>query len=175
MTTDLAADIPAWVEGELTPVGKLDVHERGLKHPAVSVMIMAGDEMLIQRRALEKYHTPGLWANACCTHPFWGEAPLTCAIRRLDEELGINGLELRHKTQLEYRADVGGGLTEHEVVDLFVAHAGKDLSIVPNPEEVMAWRWVALSDLHAAVAKMPDAFTPWFKIYLRDYADTLPR
>ena len=67
--------IPAWVDGDLVPLDKLDVHRRGLRHPAVSVFLLDGDRFLIQRRALGKYHTPGLWANACCTHPLWGEAP----------------------------------------------------------------------------------------------------
>ncbi len=173
MTNDLTAHIPAWVDGILTPVGKLETHERGLKHPAVSVMIVSGDNMLIQRRALEKYHTPGFWANACCTHPFWDEDPLVCAGRRLEEELGVTGLTLQHKAKLEYRADVGKGLIEHEVVDLFVAWAGEDLSVTPNPEEVMDWRWVDLGDLRAEIDQNPEQFTPWFRIYLSDYADTL--
>jgi isopentenyl-diphosphate Delta-isomerase len=70
--------------------------------------------VLIQQRALGKYHTPGLWANTCCTHPHWGE-DLACARRRLREELGITGWRWP-AGQVEYRADVGGGLTEHEVV-----------------------------------------------------------
>ena len=173
MSTDLTAHIPAWVDGVLTPVGKLETHQRGLKHPAISVMILSGDTMLIQRRALEKYHTPGLWANACCTHPFWGEDPLDCAERRLNEELEITGLKLTHKTKLEYRADVGNGLIEHEVVDLFVAWTDEDLSVTPNPEEVMDWRWVKLSELHSEISQSPERFTPWFRIYLSDYAETL--
>jgi len=171
--TDLTAHIPAWVDGKLTPVGKLETHQRGLKHPAVSVMVMCQDEMLIQRRDLGKYHTPGLWANACCTHPFWQEDPLHCAERRLDEELGISGLALQHRANLEYRANVGNDLIEHEVVDLFVAWTEKSLSVRANPVEVMDWRWVSLSDLSAEIEQSPDDFTPWFKIYLKDYADTL--
>lgn len=173
MTTDLTAHIPAWVDGVLTPVGKLDVHERGLKHPAISVMILSGDKMLIQRRALGKYHTPGFWANACCTHPFWDEDPLVCAERRLNEELGVTGLRLQHKAQLEYRADVGKGLIEHEVVDLFVAWADEDLAVNPSPDEVMDWRWVKLGKLREEIAANPEIFTPWFRIYLSDYAETL--
>ena len=81
--------IPAWVDGRLVPVDKLEVHRRGLRHPAVSVFLLDGERTLIQRRALGKYHTPGLWANACCTHPRWGEEPAACALRRLREELGV--------------------------------------------------------------------------------------
>ena len=71
-----------------------------------------------------KYHTPGLWANTCCTHPNWDEAPLDCAHRRLQEELGITDAHLTYRDTVEYRADVGGGLIEHEVVDIFLGELG---------------------------------------------------
>ena len=161
--------IPAWVDGRLTPVEKLAAHRRGLRHLAVSVFVMREGAILIQRRALGKYHTPGLWANTCCTHPAWGEDALTCAQRRLDEELGITGLDLRHRGQVEYRADVGGGLTEHEVVEVFLAGAGPDMPLAPNPDEVMDTRWVTPEALAAEIAGTPDRFTPWLRIYLRDH------
>ncbi len=103
---DQAVMIAAWVDGALRPVEKLEVHRRGLRHKAVSVFVMRGGETLIQRRALGKYHTPGLWANACCTHPYWGETAVDCALRRLREELGLVGLVPRHRDRVEYRADV---------------------------------------------------------------------
>ena len=162
--------IPAWVNGTLTPVEKLAAHERGLRHLAVSVFVLSGDRVLIQQRAMGKYHTPGLWANTCCTHPEWDEAPLACAQRRLTEELGISGLDLQHRGQLEYRADVGGGMIEHEVVEVFVSEAPDTLEIAPNPEEVMATTWVALKQLHADVTATPEAYTPWLKIYLEQHA-----
>ena len=162
--------IPAWVDGTLMPVEKLAVHERGLRHMAISVFVMRGDDLLIQRRALSKYHTPGLWANTCCTHPNWGEPALQCAERRLDEELGIKGLTLTHRDRLEYRADVGSGLIEHEVVDLFLADAPETLTVNPNPEEVCETRWVALDALNEEVARRPEAFTPWLRIYLAEHS-----
>ena len=124
--------IPAWVNEALTPVEKLEVHQRGLRHKAVSVFVMRNNETLIQRRALEKYHTPGLWANACCTHPHWDEPALATAQRRLQEELGIIGLHLHHRDRVEYRADVGGGLIEHELVDIYVGEATASTFIVPD-------------------------------------------
>ena len=132
--------IPTWVAGDLVAVEKLEVHQRGLKHKAVSVFVMCGERVLLQRRALGKYHTPGLWANTCCTHPHWGEDPATCARRRLDEELGITGLDLGYRDRVEYRADVGGGLIEHEVVDIFTARLPSRCAVAPEPEEVMATR-----------------------------------
>lgn len=158
--------IPAWLNGTLTPVDKLEVHQRGLRHLAVSVFVMDADKTLLQRRAMGKYHTPGLWTNTCCTHPRWGEDPLACALRRLREELGITGLNLRPAGQIEYRADVGGGLTEHELVDVFVAEAAADLSLAPDPAEVMQTRWQPRADLAREVGADPAQFTPWLKIYL---------
>ncbi|QBF34188.1 isopentenyl-diphosphate Delta-isomerase [Thalassococcus sp. S3] len=165
--------IPAWVNGTLTPVEKLEAHQRGLRHKAVSVFVIRGREILMQRRAMGKYHTPGLWANTCCTHPDWGESPSDCAVRRLKEELGITGLYPEFRHHLEYRADVGNGLVEHEVVDVFLARAGADVKVEPNPDEVMETRWVDYHDLLAEVARHPDRFTPWLKIYLRDHADVI--
>ena len=92
--------IPAWEDGVLRPLDKLDVHRRGLKHKAISVFVTEGDRVLLQRRADHKYHTPGLWTNTCCTHPHWGESDLDCANRRLQEEMGITGLHLRHVAEL---------------------------------------------------------------------------
>jgi len=161
--------VPALVKGVLTPVDKLEVHQRGLRHKAVSVFVLRAGQVLIQRRALGKYHTPGLWANTCCTHPRWGEADDACALRRLAEELGITGLQLEPAGQVEYRADVGAGLVEHEVVALFRAEAGPDLAITLNPEEVMATRWVGVGALRAEIAATPEAFTPWLRIYLAEH------
>ncbi|MBV0914186.1 isopentenyl-diphosphate Delta-isomerase [Anianabacter salinae] len=165
--------IPAWVNGTLTPVEKLEVHQRGLKHKAVSVFVMAGTRVLIQRRALGKYHTPGLWANTCCTHPAWDEDASACAVRRLKEELGITGLSPVFRDRVEYRADVGGGLTEHEVVDIFVAEATETLRLGPDPAEVCDTRWIDLHDLAAEVRRWPDRFTPWLRIYLEEHTDRI--
>jgi isopentenyl-diphosphate delta-isomerase len=166
-----AEDIAAWVDGRLTPVDKLAVHRRGLRHPAVSVFVMDGTRTLIQRRALGKYHTPGLWANAVCTHPHWGEAMPAAATRRLREELGVTGLALTPRDRVEYRAEVGGGLVEHEVVSLYTADADADagLALAPDPAEVMDARWIALDALRAEIAATPEAFTPWLRIYLADH------
>lgn len=173
MASDLTMMIPAWVDGVLQPVEKLAVHQQGLRHKAISVFITSGEYLLLQQRALGKYHTPGLWTNACCTHPHWEEDTATCAIRRLREELGLTGLVPQYRKTLEYRADVGEGLIEHEVVDLFIAETAPVLPLSPDPAEVMATRWISYDDLAREVAEMPEAFTPWLKIYLRDHGDDL--
>jgi isopentenyl-diphosphate delta-isomerase len=171
MNIENQAMIPAWIDGTLTPVEKLKVHQEGLRHKAVSVFVMSRDKVLIQRRALSKYHTPGLWANTCCTHPLWNEVPLDCAVRRLEEELGITGLDPVFRDHLEYRADVGNGLTEHEVVDVFVAESPQILEMALNTNEVMEVRWISIFDLIGEVERHPDLFTAWLRIYLKDHAD----
>lgn len=161
--------IPAWMNNALQPVEKLKVHQLGLRHKAVSVFVLSGDAVLIQQRAAHKYHTPNLWANTCCTHPHWGEADLACAQRRMAEELGITGLTLTPVGEVAYRADVGGGLIEDEVVQVFTAVAAQTLPMALNPEEVQAARWVRLPDLLTEIAASPDQFTPWLRIYLTQH------
>lgn len=161
--------IPAWLDGRLQPVGKMEVHRQGLRHKAVSVFVTDGPKVLIQRRALTKYHTPGLWANTCCTHPRWDEDSAVCAVRRLREELGITGLFPAFADRVEYRADVGAGLTEHELVDIFVAEWTEAMTLDANPDEVAEVAWVDLYDLSADVLRNPERFTPWLRIYLSEH------
>lgn len=165
--------IPTWVGGDLVAVEKLEAHRRGYLHMAVSVFVLCGNDVLIQRRAMCKYHTPGLWANTCCTHPHWGEAPEACAHRRLREELGLEGLALEHRDQVTYRADVGGGLIEHERVDIYLSRVESRVSPRPNPEEVMETDWVDMAELAARTRRAPERFTPWLRIYLEQYADQI--
>jgi isopentenyl-diphosphate Delta-isomerase len=161
--------IPAWVDGTLQPVEKLAVHQRGLRHKAVSVFVLEGDKVLIQQRAAAKYHTPNLWANTCCTHPHWQEEDAVCARRRLAQEMGITGLELVPVGEVCYRADVGNGLIEDEVVAVFTAAADTSLGLALNPAEVQAARWVPIAQLLDEIAATPQAFTPWLRIYLTQH------
>ena len=170
--------IPTWVDGALVAYPKLAAHREGLRHMAVSVFVLReageGVETLIQRRAAGKYHTPGLWANSCCTHPAWtGDGPeddAACAARRLREELGIEGLGMRPAGEIEYRAEVGGGLTEHEVVRLFTARAPQGLRIAPEPAEVQDIRWISVHSLLRDVIDRPARYTPWMRIYLTEHS-----
>lgn len=98
----------------------------------------------------------------------WGETSRDCAERRLREELGITGLQLRRVGGIEYRADVGRNLIEHEVVDLFVAKASRRPGLTLDPDEVMETAWISLSDLTQQVQATPERFTPWLRIYLAE-------
>lgn len=158
--------VTAWVDGEMQPVEKLEAHRRGLRHKAISVFLIHGDDLLIQRRALGKYHTPGLWANTCCSHPDWGESSERCAARRLWEELGIEDVPLSHVSQIEYRAAVGDGLTEHELVDVFLSRVESRPRMKLNVDEVMDVSWVSVEALPEMVMNTPEVYTPWLRIYL---------
>ncbi len=165
--------IPAWVDGTLQPTAKQEVHRRGLRHKAVSVFVMDGENVLLQRRAASKYHSGGLWGNTCCTHPHWNESPEDCAVRRLREELGITGLYPSHRDQIEYRAEVGNGMIEHEVVDVFMAMAERKMKVDPNPAEVSQVEWVGFYDLTAEIKRRPERFTAWLRIYLDQHRDRI--
>ena len=156
-------------DGAMFPIDKLDAHRTGQKHLAVSVFVFSGDRLLIQQRAAGKYHCAGQWANTCCTHPHWGESPLACANRRLREELGITGLSLHGRGQIEYRADVGGGMVEHELVDLFVARTDSAPELTPDRAEVMPTRWIEPAALRHEIEHAPERFTPWLRIYLHEH------
>ncbi len=170
MSNPIASNlVPAWRDGLLQPLDKLEVHQLGLRHKAISVFVMAEGQTLLQRRALSKYHSPGLWTNSCCTHPYWEEPALQSAQRRLNEELNLQGLDLEWCKTVEYRAEVGNNLIEHELVEIFIAHAETSFELVPNPEEVMETRWIRMGDLLTEIGQNPSAFTPWLKIYLGEH------
>ena len=167
--------IPAWDNGTLKPLEKLEVHKKGLRHKAISVFLFSGKELLIQQRALSKYHTPGLWANTCCTHPYWQESSEDCAKRRLYEELGINVSELTYKDKIEYKAEVGNDLIENEIVDIFVCYLDKksNVTIKLNPEEVMSTKWIKIDELISEIGKNPAHFTPWIRIYMDQHKEQI--
>ena len=167
--------IPAWDQGVLKPLEKLDVHKRGLRHKAVSVFLISDNNVLLQKRALMKYHTPGLWANTCCTHPSWSEDPVDCARRRLKEELGIEVSELVYKDKIDYKADVGNGLIENETVDVFVGSIEtKDkLQMLLNHDEVSEVKWISFETLKQEILLVPSKFTPWLRIYMQDHFDQI--
>ncbi|GAA4321452.1 isopentenyl-diphosphate Delta-isomerase [Flaviaesturariibacter amylovorans] len=155
------------VNGRDEPMGtmeKMAAHEQGLLHRAFSVFLFdAEGRMLLQRRAVTKYHGGGLWSNACCSHPYPDEPVPDAARRRLREELGIEA-SIEPIFAFTYRAEVENGLTEHEFDHVFAGIYAGPLAL--NPEEVAECRYVALPELRAEVAAAPGRFTAWFKMVL---------
>jgi isopentenyl-diphosphate delta-isomerase len=149
---------------------KMEAHEKALLHRAFSVFIFNDKgEMLLQRRSLRKYHSGGLWTNACCSHPYPGEDVLDAAIRRTKEELGIV-VELKKAFSFTYKAALDAGLTEHEFDHVFIGNfQGK---IKANPDEVGDYAYLDMKYLSEHIEKYPEKYTIWFRIalpMLQDY------
>jgi isopentenyl-diphosphate delta-isomerase len=143
---------------------KQAAHVRGLLHRAVSVFVLdPSGRHLLQRRAPGKYHSGGLWSNACCSHPRPGESPPLAASRRLGEEMGVS-VPLTPLLRYTYRAELGNGLIEHEVDHVFIGRF--DGVPVPDPDEVSEWRWIAPEALDAEIALAPGTFTAWLRLLL---------
>jgi isopentenyl-diphosphate delta-isomerase len=153
------------VDEQDNPIGtceKMEAHRQGLLHRAFSVFIFdAQGRMLLQQRALSKYHSGGLWTNACCSHPFPEEDNLAAASRRLQEELGFT-TSLRKVFDFYYRAEFDNGLTEHEFDHVFVGQYEGALEV--NPQEVMDYCFLSLDEIENQLTTRPDRYTEWFKI-----------
>lgn len=131
-------------------------------HRAFSIFIFnSKGELLLQQRALSKYHSPGLWTNTCCSHPRAGETTAEAAQRRLMEEMGM-ACEMREVYTFIYKAPVGQGLTEHELDHVFIGQSDDTPSI--NHEEVESWKYMSLNDLKKDIQLHPELYTEWFKI-----------
>ena len=140
---------------------KADVHRDGLLHRACSIFITNGSEMLLQRRNVRKYHSGGLWSNACCSHQRRGEELEEAVHRRLREELGFD-CELRESFRFVYRTEFRNGLTEYEYDHVFVGRY--DGPVTADPEEAEEIMWVPFGELTARLETSPEEFSSWFVI-----------
>ena len=141
---------------------KLEAHQKALLHRAFSVFILNDkNELMLQQRAHHKYHSPGLWTNTCCSHQREGESNIEAGKRRLQEEMGFS-TTLKDTVSFIYKAPFDNGLTEHEFDHVLVGHYQNDPII--NPEEVAAWKWMAVEDVKNDILSHPEKYTEWFKI-----------
>ncbi len=148
---------------------KQQAHINGLLHRAFSVFLFNDEkEILLQKRASKKYHSPNQWTNAVCSHPREGESYLDGALRRVNEELGIT-VELEEKFSFIYKADVGSGLWEHELDHVFVGTYNDTFNL--NKDEVEEVRYISMETLDKELNEHPESFTEWFKIILKEYKD----
>lgn len=142
--------------------GKMKAHHEGLLHRAVSVFVInTRGEWILQRRALDKYHSKGLWTNSCCTHPNPGEKASVSAKRRLKEEMGIE-CDLIELFSFIYKEKLDNELIEHEFDHVFFGIT--DSEPVINTKEVEEWEAVSFKDLHDDILKNPSDYTYWFKM-----------
>ncbi|MCE3239329.1 MAG: idi [Gammaproteobacteria bacterium] len=152
------------VDEDDNPIGtaeKLQAHREGLCHRAFSVFVFSGDHLLLQQRAKEKYHSPELWTNTCCSHPRIGETVVEAGQRRLKEEMGLD-IPLQTVGWFHYVAHFSNGLTENEVDHILIGTI-PHREITPNPLEVLDYRWITLPELEKELVDNPERFTPWLK------------
>ncbi len=141
---------------------KMEAHKEAYLHRAFSIFIFNNKgEMLLQQRALNKYHSPGLWSNACCSHPKPGEETIDAATRRLKEELGME-TELQKQFHFIYKAEFENGLTEHEFDHVFTGVYNFTPQI--NKDEVKDICYTGMNEIKQSLQLHPQKFTVWFKI-----------
>ncbi len=141
---------------------KMEAHQKALLHRAFSVFVFNDkNHLMLQQRALSKYHSPGLWTNTCCSHQREGETNLQAGARRLMEEMGFV-TDLEEKTSFIYKAPFDNGLTEHELDHIMVGYYEDDPVI--NKDEVESWKWMPLEEVKKDIEAQPELYTAWFKI-----------
>ena len=154
-------------DNQLGLMEKIEAHEKAVLHRAFSVFILNdNNELLLQRRALSKYHSPGLWTNTCCSHPREGESVINAGIRRLREEMGFE-TEINNLFSFIYKAEFDNGLTEHEFDHVLLGRYNKTPLI--NKLEVSDWKWTNMEFLKKDVVINPDLYTVWFKIIFQQF------
>lgn len=141
---------------------KMKAHKEGLLHRAFSVFVMnSNNEVLLQQRASDKYHSGGLWTNTCCSHPRVGESTHAAAHRRLQEEMGFD-CEVEQIFTYKYQAAVGNGLTEHEYDHVYFGYYDGDVAL--NKEEAKDYKYLPISEVSCWLEKRPENFTEWFRM-----------
>lgn len=160
--------------GDLYPINKWDAHVQNVHHLAVSVFLFNRGRMLLQQRAQCKYHSGGLWANTCCSHPRWNESLADCARRRLFEEVGCREIDLQNFGTITYQADVGGALYENELAHCFVGYVEDDtLPTLFNRDEVQAVRWHDITRLRQDIKNNRKHYSKWIRIYIEKHYDMI--
>jgi isopentenyl-diphosphate delta-isomerase len=156
---------------EIGVMEKMEAHEKGLLHRAFSVLLFNNEgKLLLQQRALNKYHSPGLWTNTCCSHPRPMETTEAAANRRLFEEMGLHA-PLEEVFHFTYRAELEYGLIEHEIDHVFIGYSDETPHL--NLEEVMGFKWMSLSDIQSDMRSNPSHYTAWFHLLIKDHYSSI--
>lgn len=156
-------------DNELGVLDKLTAHQTGSLHRAFSVFIFnSNNELLLQKRADEKYHSAGLWSNTCCSHPRDGEKIFEAINRRLREEMGMQ-CNTHFKFSFIYKIQFENGLTEHELDHVYFGKS--DELPIPDHAEVKEWKYVSLHKLEKEISLNPNQFSEWMKICLPKVAE----
>ena len=153
-------------DNQIGLMAKMEAHEKALLHRAFSVFTFNDKgELLLQQRAADKYHSPLLWTNTCCSHQRNGETSLEAGKRRLQEEMGFT-CELEEVFSFIYKAPFDNGLTEHELDHVLIGKYNNNPII--NPEEVESFKWMTLEAVKTDMENQPEIYTEWFKIIFKE-------
>lgn len=148
---------------------KMEAHRQAVLHRAFSVFILnAQGQLMLQQRAADKYHSPLLWTNTCCSHQRMGETNIEAGRRRLREEMGFE-TELADLFSFIYKAPFDNGLTEHELDHVLLGYYAAEPRI--NPQEVASWKWMGLEEVSADLKARPELYTAWFRIVFERFYD----
>lgn len=151
---------------EIGLMAKLEAHQKGLLHRAFSIFIFnTKGELLLQQRASDKYHSAGLWSNTCCSHPLPYEGTENAAVRRLEEEMGLEA-PLHFIFSFLYKAELENGLTEHEFDHVFWGVS--DHEPIINTSEVSNFKYISVEALSEDMLQHPYKYTEWLKICFAD-------
>ena len=154
-------------DNQIGLMAKMEAHEKAILHRAFSVFIFNNNnELMLQQRALHKYHSPGLWTNTCCSHQRDGETNIEAGKRRLKEEMGFV-TEIKETTSFVYKAPFDNGLTEHEYDHVMIGYYNDEPVI--NEDEVADWKWMPLEAVKVDIALNSDEYTEWFKIIFEKF------
>jgi isopentenyl-diphosphate delta-isomerase len=146
---------------------KLEAHQKAVLHRAFSVFVLnSQNEIMLQQRAHQKYHSPLLWTNTCCSHQREGETNIQAGTRRLHEEMGFV-TELKELFHFIYKAPFDNGLTEHELDHVMIGYYNE--APVINTEEVESWKWMKIEDVKNDMEVHPEIYTVWFKIIFEEF------
>lgn len=146
---------------------KLEAHEKAVLHRAFSVFVLNDKmEIMLQQRAGQKYHSPLLWTNTCCSHQREGETNIQAGTRRLFEEMGFV-TELKELFHFIYKAPFDNGLTEHELDHVMIGYYNGEPKI--NNDEVENWKWITIEDVKKDMHSYPEIYTVWFKIIFDEF------
>ena len=152
---------------------KMEAHKKGALHRAFSIFIFNNkNELMIQKRNLNKYHSPGLWTNTCCSHQKDGESNISAGKKRLLEEMGFC-VELNEIGSFIYNVGVDSGLIEHELDYILVGKYNGNVKI--NSDEVDNWKWMSLDNIKDDIRTRSKNYTEWFKIIMDNYYTQLKK
>ncbi|MEG0774009.1 isopentenyl-diphosphate Delta-isomerase [Clostridium sp.] len=147
---------------EVGSIEKMEAHYKGILHRAFSILIFnSKNELLLQKRNVNKYHSPGLWTNTCCSHPRYGESLQEAIYRRLKEEMGFI-CDLKEIFNFVYKAELENNLFEHEFDHVFFGFYDGEVNI--NKDEADDFKWVSINEIKSDIKDNPEAYTYWFKV-----------